>query len=142
MKVSENFTLQEFVDKATYGRYGDKSIWFIDKRIVALAQFMRSRFKASATINNWDSGGVLQYRGFRPRDCTVGAWNSQHRFGRAIDININGTTPDELRQDIVNNFSIYSKFGVTTIEDGAFAKTWCHIDLRWNESTELLIVKP
>jgi len=142
MKVSENFSLWEFMHPDTYKAFGDKSIWFLDKRIIDLAQFMRGRFKASATINTWNSRGKLKARGFRPPTSRVGAKLSQHRFGRAIDINIAGTTSNELRDDIINNFSTYSKLGVTTIEAREFAPTWCHIDLRQTNSDELLIVKP
>jgi len=65
---------------------------------------------------------------------------SQHRFGRAIDLKVKGMKADEVREDIIQNFDIYKKVGLTTIEDGAFAPTWCHIDIRDTEG--LLIVKP
>ena len=140
MKLTNNFSLQEFIDPDTYKRFGTSSVWFIDPKIVTLAQFIRERLGKPCTINNWSSGGQYQYSGFRPPKCSVGASMSQHRFGRAIDLKVKGMKADEVREDITKNFDIYKKVGLTTIEDGAFAPTWCHIDIRDTEG--LLIVKP
>ena len=143
MKVSSNFYLQEFVDPGTYGKFGDSSIWFIDPRIITLAQFIRERLGKPCTINNWNAGGQYQYSGFRPPGCTIGAAYSQHRFGRAIDLKVKGMSADEVREDIINSWEIYRKStALTTIEDGAFAPTWCHMDIRETDSDELKIVKP
>ena len=49
---------------------------------------------------------------------------------------------DELRQDIIRNFSLYQELGLTTIEHGDFARTWCHMDTRWTDMNELKIVRP
>ena len=142
MKLTANFTLQEFIDPDTYKKYGTSSIWFIDPRIVNLAQFIRERLGKPCTINNWTSGGQYQLSGFRPPECTIGAKLSQHRFGRAIDLKVKDMTADEVREDIISNYDVYKKVGLTTIEDGAYAPTWCHIDIRDTKSDELKIVKP
>tara|TARA_R100000664_G_C2697776_1_gene99339 strand:+ start:103 stop:540 length:438 start_codon:yes stop_codon:yes gene_type:complete len=145
LKVSSNFNLKEFIDPYTYGKFGDSSIWFIDSRIITLAQFIRERLGKACTINNWHLGGQYQYSGFRPPQCTVGGKLSQHRFGRGIDIKVSGMAQNgapELREDIIKNYSIYRKVGLTTIEDGEFAPTWCHIDIRETNLDELKIVKP
>tara|TARA_R110002020_G_scaffold102076_1_gene239952 strand:+ start:1719 stop:2150 length:432 start_codon:yes stop_codon:yes gene_type:complete len=143
LKVSGNFYLQEFIDPGTYSRFGDSSIWFIDPRLVTLAQFMRERLGKPCTINNWNTGGQYQFSGFRPPDCSTGAALSQHRFGRAIDLKVKDMTADEVREDIINSWEIYKKStALTTIEDGDYAPTWCHIDIRDTGMEELKIVKP
>jgi len=143
LKVSANFNLKEFIDPYTYGKFGDSSIWFIDPRIVTLAQFIRERLGKPCVINNWSTGGQYQYSGFRPPQCTVGAKLSQHRFGRAIDLKCSGMSADEVREDIIKNFDVYKKStALTTIEDGNYAPTWCHIDIRETNIEELKIVKP
>ena len=141
MKVSANFYLQEFIDPDTYKRFGSSSIWFIDKKIINLAQFIRERLGKPCTVNNWHSGSNRKHAGFDP----PGGWRkatslSQHRFGRAMDLKVKDVTADELREELKNNYSIYKRLGLGAIEDGAFAPTWCHIDVR--ETEELLIVKP
>lgn len=124
-----------------YKRFGDNSIWFLDKRVIDLANFVRSRFGKPMTINNWQAGGNLNYRGYRPPDCTVGAQYSQHKFGRAIDFSIHDFTPQEIYKDVLDNSSIYIKAGLTTIEDIEYTRNWSHMDIR-EHGSNLKIVKP
>jgi len=145
MKVSANFDLREFIDPDTYGLFADKSIWMIDKRLVDIAQFIRLRFDYPVTINNWHTGKNYRLSGLRPALSKVGAKYSQHKLGRGIDVKLIGKEnngADLLREDIKSNFELYKELGLTTIESGDFAPTWCHIDLRWTDIEELLIVKP
>ena len=142
MKIGTYFELREFIPPIIWQRYGEKAIWFLDKRIFLLADFIRDRFKNPMIINNWTNGGVLTLRGFRPPETTIGSALSQHRFGRAIDFNIKDHTPEEIYKDINDNFDIYSKAGLTTVEDIAFTKTWTHVDIRQHNENKLLIVKP
>jgi len=142
LKISENFKLSEFIDKETYQKYGTKSLWFIDKRIVNIAQFIRSRHKMAVTINNWSSGGSYSLSGFRPPQATIGAKMSQHRYGRAIDVKISGMTPQELYQDILANERLYMKVGLTTIENIEATPTWNHLDIRETDIDHILVVDP
>lgn len=141
-KIGTYFYLYEFVPKEIYDRWGEKSIWFIERRIVLLADFIRDRFGKAMTINNWHEGGNFNYRGFRQRSCEIGSELSQHRFGRAIDFNLQDTTPEEVYKDILDNNDMYIKAGATTIEDITFAKHWTHIDIRQSNSDKITIVKP
>ena len=138
MKVSKDFSLAEFVPPAIYEHFVDKSIWFIDPKIVQMAQFIRDMFGKPITINNYLTGGSYQYSAFRDSACTIGATNSQHRHGRAIDFRIQGMSPMEIRADIIKNFDLYRPSGLTTIEGGT--PTWTHIDCRFTKQDTLLIV--
>ena len=146
MKVSKDFILHEFIDPDTFKIFGDSSIWFIDPRIIQIAQFIRDKFQKAITINDWHQGGKYHLSGFRPGDTMIGATFSQHRYGRAIDIKIeslpnNGA--NVLRNDIIENFQLYNNLGLTTIESGVFSQSWCHIDCRYiYNQKELFIVKP
>ena len=145
MKIAPNFTLQEFIDPATYGQFGESSIWFLDQRVINIAQFIRERFKESVVINDWNTGGKYKESGYRRPETTTGGAMSQHKFGRAIDVKLIGRAnngANDLRNDITTNFDIYRKFGLTAIEAAEFAPTWCHIDTRWTGLETLLIVKP
>ena len=149
-----NFYLQELVPKATYERFGVKSIWFLDPRLINTLQFVREYFGKAMTVNNWHSGGSFQFRGLRTDDFYykfVGNKKyesvrkgkmSQHRFGRAIDCNFSGLTPEEARTEILSNEGLFLDAGMTTIEDGAFSPTWLHFDIRHTELENILIVKP
>lgn len=141
-KLSSHFVIQEFVPQDVFEKFQTKSLWFIDRRVILLAEFIRSRFGKPLIINNWHSGGKFQYRGFRPRSSSVGAEFSQHRFGRGIDFNVMTKEASEVSEEIIKSFSLYKKAGLTTIEDPLYTKGWTHIDIRDTNSDELLIVKP
>lgn len=143
MQVSPNFTLQEFIDPETYRRFGHKSIWFIDLRMIAIAQLIRDLSDSAVTINSWNAGGRYQLSGFRPPSTTIGAGLSQHRFGRAIDVKVKGFTPEEIHHLISYNWSQFKLEGLTAIEDTAKTPTWNHLDCRpVFDPSELLIVRP
>ena len=139
-KITKDFYLHEFIDRATYHKYGESSIWFIDPKIITLAQFLRNHFHAPMTINNWFWGGHYQFSGFRPKVCEVGGDLSQHRFGRGIDVKIKGITPTAIREEIRKNFAIFAKHGLTTIEKNT--PTWTHLDCRTVRSGKLFEVNP
>lgn len=141
MKITKNFHLHELVDKATYEKFGDFSQRFLDEETVKLVQFFRERY-GSTTVNNWYQGGNLQFRGFRPPNCSVGGSYSQHKFGRGFDLNCAKATPDEIREDIMSNEELFLNMGLTRIEDGAFAPTWLHIDRAWTGDNKIHVVKP
>jgi hypothetical protein len=138
MKVSKDFPIHEFVPSAIYEHFVDKSIWFIDPKIVLMAQFIRDRFGKPVTINNYLSGGTFQYSAFRDNASTIGAENFQHRHGRAIDFRIQGMSPMEIRADIIKNFEQYRASRLTTIEGST--PTLTHIDCRFTSMDSLLIV--
>lgn len=142
MKIGAYFDLREFVPQIIWQKFGDKSLWFMDKKIFLLADFIRNRIGKSMTINNWNSGGTFNLRGFRPPDTTTGGQLSQHKFGRAIDFNIQGMAPQEVYKDIIDNQDMYMKAGLTTVEDIAFTTSWNHVDIRQTNQNTLLIVKP
>lgn len=142
-KVSNNFYLDEFVPRSIYKRYGEKSIWFLDPRLIQLAQGLRDFLGVPVRINNWITGGRRQYSGYRPPRSSVGAYYSQHKFGRALDIQIKLSaldlkSYDELREIIRTNYKHFKTLGVTTIEKGT--KTWLHLDMRTTGKDELFEV--
>ena len=140
MKVSKDFLLGEFVPPEILERYPDKGIWFIDPKIIAIAQFMRDRYHLPIIINDYLSKGNYINSGFRVPSEEVGAVLSQHRFGRAMDIKIQGMFPEEVRADIKRNWELFRGVGLTTIE--ADTPTWTHLDCRYTGLETLLIVKP
>lgn len=143
MKVSTNFELKEFIDKKTYKKWGEASIWFIDSRIIQVAQFIRSRHGKPVTINNWSSGGQYNYSGFDPPGGYRKATSlSQHRFGRAVDLKISGMSVQEAYKDIIDNQDIYLKIGLTTVESISATPTWLHCDIRETKLDKIKVVYP
>lgn len=157
MKVSENFDIREFVPIETYNRWRAKSIWFVRPEIISIAEFykvfFKNYFKADnvlVTVNNYMFGGQLQYRGYRPPSCTIGAGESQHRFGSAFDCSLTiikgnqRSTPSyaDVQAALIYNEKEIIKAGITTIEDTTYTPTWLHTDIRNTGLDHLLIVKP
>ena len=140
MKVTNNFSIEEFVPRSLHKRWGDvRSCWFIDDRLPHLAQFIRDRFKKPILINTWpftDIGG-MEFRGYRPTNCKVGVSKSQHRYGRAIDIEMDNL--EEVYEDIINNKKIYYKAGLRGLEDFNKTKVWIHLDMRYTQNEDIFI---
>jgi hypothetical protein len=142
MKVSNNFTIQEFVPKAVYEQWGVSSMWFVDPRIISLAQFFRDHFGSSITINNWHTGGKYSERGFRLPDTKTGGALSQHKFGRAVDMSISGQTPETIFKEVKENENLFLAKGLTTVENPEFTPSWFHVDIRVTGLNKLLVVNP
>lgn len=130
------------VPPTVYKVWGDRSIYFLDPRMVALADFVRDFFKAEVLINNWNIGGDLYLRGYRPPDTKTGGYLSQHKFGRAFDCNIDGYTPEEVYETIIKNERQFMIAGLTVMEDVKFTPSWNHLDVRWTGNDFIQIVKP
>jgi len=126
MKVSNNFNIEEFVDKDTYNKFKWDSIWFIDHRLIKIAQTLRNQF-GSITINNWSSGGNRNWSGLRTKKSSYYTPYSQHSFGRAMDMIFNDFTADEIREEIKNNEEYWFGLGIRAIEKNV---NWVHIDVR------------
>jgi hypothetical protein len=165
MKISENFDIREFVPRNIFNTYGVNSTWFISEKVVQVAEFYKAFWtnyfqqkfpgkveSVSIVVNNWHYGGVKQFSGFRPPECTEGAKLSQHRFKSAFDceIIINYTDGNKQEADYVeihkviqDNEALFLSKGITTVEDVSIASGWLHTDTRWiPNQTKILIVKP
>lgn len=143
MRVSTNFYLKEFVPKEIYSKWGDASLWFIDSRIIQIAQFIRERHGKPVTINGTLNGHTYQYSGFDPPGGYRKASSlSQHRFGRAVDLKFSGMTVQEAYKDIIDNQDIYLKIGLTTVENIGSTPSWLHIDIRKTNMNSIKIVNP
>ena len=66
-QASKNFLVEEFVPQKIYEKYGDASLWFVDPKIVKIAQLIRDYFGKSMTINNWHNG-MLIYQPIHPKE--------------------------------------------------------------------------
>jgi hypothetical protein len=142
MQIRPDFSLQEFVPPSVWNQFGSASRWFLDPRLLDLAQFYRDYFDAPVWVNTWAWDGRFKERGFRLPTTNVGARLSQHKFGRAFDCNVEGMTPEEVRERIMDNEALFMEKGLTTLESGEIAKTWVHSDIRTTTQDSILIVTP
>lgn len=122
--IPKHFKIQELVTPSIYKVLGNRSLIVMDARILYTADILREHFGKSITINNWHKSGNFSQRGFRDSS-SVGATYSQHRYGRALDMDIKGVTAEEARVEIVKNRDKFKY--ITTLESDV---SWLHIDCR------------
>lgn len=130
--IGKHFRIEEFVDEETFSRFGNKSSWFIDQRIVDIADVLRDKF-GPATINNWMWNGERKWSGYRSPSSRHYKKYSQHSNGRAVDMIFKDTTAKIVADYILSNESKFIAMGLGGIELG---KSWLHIDVR--NSNELI----
>ena len=131
-QFSKYFKLHEVAPPSLIKQRGLQTVELFDFRYAKAIDGFRDFFDTSVYMNNYYWGGNKSNRGLRHPNTTVGSVLSQHKFGRAMDCNIKGLTADQVRQQILDNQEYFLKLGWTTIEDGRFAPTWNHIDMRVN----------
>ena len=156
MKVSKNFDIRELVPETIWDTYGERSVWFIDPRTISFLQELRDIFEeiypgnVSININTWHTGGSRTKSGFRLPNETTGAKFSQHKFGRAVDIQVfvgNSKNRSQLDSKEVNRIIFANEQrlmakGLTTVENVEYTKGWNHLDCRPTGLSKLLVVNP
>ena len=99
MKISQNFDIREFIPKLIWDKWGTNSTWFVNPKIVSIAEFYKSFFTTYfknkygnekvvtvlIVINNWHTGGVKQWSGLRLPQSPDYREQSQHSFINAFD---------------------------------------------------------
>ena len=164
IKVSENFYLDEFICKEIYMQIvypktqeilrtikekGIDSLYLIIrngeklKRLIKIAQFCRSRYNVSATINNWATGGERNNSGWRDQNSTVGAKLSAHKNCEAIDIVFQNLDEKDVFVDVTTNKSTFFNIGVREIEQGTYnedtGEGWTHLSIRGFSATIVIV---
>lgn len=130
------FALEELVDPDTFKALGARAWLVLDPRALATLDQLRATFGA-CTVNTWNSGGALKFRGFRPPACKVGAAYSQHRFGRAFDCDVSNLAAEDVREHILANPDDFPY--LTTLEARV---SWLHFDVRDHGGKGIKLVFP
>lgn len=116
VKLSKNFTVKEFACSD-----GTDTV-FISLTLVNLLQKIRDHFGKAVIINS-------AYRTEAHNKAIGGATYSQHKYGLAADIRINGVTPKEIAAYVETLMPTSGGIGIY--------KSFCHVDVRrvksrWN----------
>ena len=141
--ISENFFLDEFIPPEIYTARGSQSIQLLDMRIIMGVQKLRELANVPFTVNNWARGGRFKERGLRSANTTTGARWSQHKYGRAVDIDPQGITIAQLFAILKANEKWFiERSFITTVENISATPSWLHVDCRYTGQDSLLIVNP
>ena len=116
VRLSKNFTVKEFACSD-----GTDTV-FISLTLVNLLQKIRNHFGKAVIINS-------AYRTEAHNKSIGGATYSQHKYGLAADIHINGVTPKEIAAYVETLLPSSGGIGIY--------KSFCHVDVRrvrsrWN----------
>lgn len=133
------FSIEELVDEPTFDAFGKKSIWFLDYALIRDLDSLRA-LVGPLVINNWHLDGLYRESGLRSADTMVGARYSQHKRGHAFDLKPLKMSITELFNHIMAHRKLYPN--IRAIEDPKKTPTWLHVDSRWTNQDEILIVNP
>jgi len=146
IKVSENFYLDEFIDPHTYFYEVKNGLDQIDHELFEIAQLLRDKWKKPIYINTWWSyykenetllncdqiiddienlNTIRKWSGLRTARCSIGAPQSAHKQGKAIDCVGNGKM---LFNIVKKEPKEFYDAGVRRLEDYRITPTWLHLD--------------
>jgi len=103
-------------------------------------------------VNEWDGKRINRWCGYRTKECTIGAINSAHKRGLALDLHA-GSPYADIGGKQARNTKLWTflqswghEYGVKRLEDIDATPTWCHIDLvekaGWNHKEKVYVFKP
>lgn len=146
IKVSKYFYLDEFIDPHTYFNTHDNGLSLIDPRLFEIADLLRELKGSPGIINNWwkyyigkinntdvktvifnieKNNSIRKWSGYRSSRCLIGAKNSAHKQGKALDMVGSGK---ELFKIVENNAKQFHELGVRRLEDPKITRNWLHLD--------------
>jgi hypothetical protein len=141
----KHFLIEELVPRETFKKHGDKCWLLFDNRLLYALDCLRDQF-GQIVINTWNTGGVYQYRGWRPADVGFGASLSQHFFGRAADMNFvknsDFPTAESVRTWLKANYKTVLEPKGCVIKRVENITSWLHIDVGNTVSDEIVFFNP
>ncbi len=146
MQVLPHFDVRELVPPRVWelheaGRLDAR--WYLQPRLLQMLKGVRARYGRPIWVNTWPGDGDLTERGYRLPSTDTGSTYSQHKLGAAVDFEVEGLTPDEVRADVKENEGAFYDMGLRAIESGDYAPTWVHADVRSTQRTgSILVVTP
>ena len=123
---SKYFKVHEFVPRAIYDKYGERSWRYVDERLILTMDTIKERFNlGTIQINNYYWGGDREWSGIRLPASSDYSFGSMHSYANALDFVLSHYTAEEVRQDIINNPHLYPHVKGLELE-----VEWVHLDIR------------
>lgn len=132
-----HFGAYELVSSDVYEVLGEQSYFLFHWKILFTADQLRVHFGVQAHINDYYWGGQYEQRGFRRYDYSMGAKNSMHKEGKALDMTFRNISAQEIRREIIKN---RQKFPfITRMEDKV---NWLHFDIKYTGKEDIVLFNP
>lgn len=119
-RLAKNFRVREFACK------DGSDVVFVDSELVELLQAMRTHFGQAVNV-------ASGYRTPAHNRAVGGAQNSQHLYGKAADIQIDGVTPEQAAAYAEALLDGRGGIGIYPPRAGR-PSGWVHIDVRSQKS--------
>ena len=141
-EIQKYFDIQEFVNKATYTKYGINAWQFLCPRLLHTLLIIRKGLGKPITINNWHQGGKFSQRGLRTNIGQIVKgktlkgmmYLSAHVMGKAVDFDVKGYKAEDVRDWIsLNAEKLPYKVRLEQNMKGK-PTTWCHMDVFYNKN--------
>ena len=100
---------------------------FFDEKLLITIDIVRDIIGLPLICNTWFQDGNRKNCGFRTKTCAVGAENSQHKLGKAVDLICHKMSAEDMRQKIEENKDKLPY--QIRIETGP-SVTWLHLDTK------------
>ena len=135
------FKPEEFVDRATYNKFGDNCLLVMDIRTLITMDRIRAYLNKPITINNWKTGGNREWSGIRTCGSPFYNQYSQHSMGRACDFIVSGMDSQSVRNLIKAAPSTVTAFEFITAIEEFSGMSWVHVDCRlWDKTNKGIFV--
>lgn len=140
--IKKYFKIQEFVNKATFKKYGESSWQFLCPRLLHTMLIIRKEINKPITINTWFNGGRFSQRGLRTNIGQIvksktlkgRMYLSAHVMGKAVDFDVKGLSSEEVRDWIsLNSEKIPYKIRLEQNMKGN-PISWVHLDVFYNKN--------
>lgn len=129
MYIPKYFKPYELFPAKVIADLGDRVWQLMDSRLLMILDYIREHVGKPIIVN----GNKYQYRGFDDGNYRKGY--SQHKFGRAVDFDIQGLTAEEGRQFIIN---LDLPFDGIWLEKDV---NWIHLDIRASDKVGVYLFK-
>lgn len=138
IKESGYFRIEEFVSKAVFDKYGDRSWRYLTRELLITIYFIRHKKGLSLTANNWHNGNNFDERGYRENICDIvykktlakKLYLSGHTAGKALDFTFSGESASDTRKwlvEIANKLPFKIRLEYRYASSGKEI-TWVHLD--------------
>lgn len=116
------FSYEDMVQKEKHLQRG----WeILDNKLLITIDIVREIIGHPLICNTWFQDGSRENCGYRAKNSSVGAYFSQHKEGKAVDLICSKMSAEEMRQKIIAN---QDKLPYPIrMEDDV---TWLHIDVK------------
>lgn len=145
MYKPRNFKSFELVDRKTYRALGEKCLRLFRAETLMGIDQLRDLIGNPMMVNDWAWDGKIEWRGFRPSYCEIGATYSMHKVGSAIDFRVKGENSPEFYKDLRDKIVVWKDECflpyLSRMED-LDGMTWCHVEFDSTAGNKVKLFKP